>query len=200
MSVTLDVSRLSGWLNAVACCRELKGGHIQFGASCGPRSAGGRGPAAAQAALKRHLHGAHVRDAGRVEAQRLVERRRARKHAVHVRDAGRVEAQRLVERRPGPTLIGFVFRLIIFVSVSERVWGGGSASGMHGERTRLKAGERTENMLLMSVTLDVSKLSGWLNAPAFCPVARRACTGRCRLNAGGPRHARSAPQTCCSCP
>ena len=35
--------------------------------------------------------------------------------------------------------------------------------------------ERTENMLFMSVTLDVSKLSGWLNADARCRVERRAC-------------------------
>ena len=34
--------------------------------------------------------------------------------------------------------------------------------------------ERTWNMLLMSVTLDVSKLSGWLNADAPCRVERRA--------------------------
>ena len=27
MAVTLDVSKLSGWLNADACCREPKGGH-----------------------------------------------------------------------------------------------------------------------------------------------------------------------------
>eukprot|EP00964_Phaeocystis_antarctica_P048348 scaffold27991_cov54-Phaeocystis_antarctica.AAC.2 len=27
----------------------------------------------------------------------------------------------------------------------------------------------------MSVTLDVSKLSGWLNAGAYCRVERRAC-------------------------
>eukprot|EP00964_Phaeocystis_antarctica_P001988 scaffold1038_cov49-Phaeocystis_antarctica.AAC.2 len=44
-------------------------------------------------------HGVHVLDAGRVEAQRLVERRRGDEHVAHVRDAGRVEAQRLVERR-----------------------------------------------------------------------------------------------------
>ena len=31
----------------------------------------------------------------------------------------------------------------------------------HGE-------ERTENMLYMSVTSQVSKLSGWLNADAYC--------------------------------
>ena len=28
--------------------------------------------------------------------------------------------------------------------------------------------ERTENMVYMSVTLDVSQLSGWLNADAYC--------------------------------
>ena len=34
--------------------------------------------------------------------------------------------------------------------------------------------ERTSNMPYMSVTLDVSKLSGWLNADAPCRVERRA--------------------------
>ena len=34
--------------------------------------------------------------------------------------------------------------------------------------------ERTENINAMLVTLDVSKLSGWLNADAPCPVERRA--------------------------
>ena len=34
--------------------------------------------------------------------------------------------------------------------------------------------ERTANMPLMPVTLDVSKLSGWLNADAYCRVMRRA--------------------------
>ena len=34
--------------------------------------------------------------------------------------------------------------------------------------------ERTWNMVRMSVTLDVSKLSGWLNADAPCRVERRA--------------------------
>ena len=48
-------------------------------------------------------------------------------------------------------------------------------------RARLKAGgararaERTANMLPMVVTLDVSKLSGWLNTDAYCRVERRAC-------------------------
>ena len=53
----------------------------------------------------------------------------------------------------------------------ERAWGDGSARGVHevgptqgcGGRARA---ERTWNMLPMSVTLDVSKLSAWLNADA----------------------------------
>ena len=48
-------------------------------------------------------------------------------------------------------------------------------------RARLKAvgararAERTWNMPSMVVTLDVSKLSGWLKAHAPCRVERRAC-------------------------
>ena len=48
-------------------------------------------------------------------------------------------------------------------------------------RARLKAvggrarAERTRNMPYMVVTLDVSKLSGWLNADAVCRAERRAC-------------------------
>ena len=34
--------------------------------------------------------------------------------------------------------------------------------------------ERTENMEVMLVTLDVSRLSGWLNAVADCRVKREA--------------------------
>ena len=49
-------------------------------------------------------------------------------------------------------------------------------------RARLKAvwgararAERAPNISTMFVTLDVSKLSGWLNAFAVCRVERRAC-------------------------
>jgi hypothetical protein len=34
--------------------------------------------------------------------------------------------------------------------------------------------ERTLNMLFMSVTLEVSRLSGWLNADALCQDQREA--------------------------
>ena len=64
----------------------------------------------------------------------------------------------------------------------ERAWAGGSAraactargpgcEGLGGARA---CAERTKNMLRMSVTLDVSKLSGWLNADAYCRVESRA--------------------------
>ena len=49
------------------------------------------------------------------------------------------------------------------------------------ERARLKAGGartragRTQNICSMVVTLDVSKLSGWLNTHAYCRVEGRAC-------------------------
>ena len=41
-----------------------------------------------------------------------------------------------------------------------------------GARARV---ERAMNICSMSVTLDVSKLSAWLNANACCRVERRAC-------------------------
>ena len=46
MSVTLDVSKLSGWLNATACCRvEIKRGHTMQGEvrACRREVAGDRG-------------------------------------------------------------------------------------------------------------------------------------------------------------
>ena len=41
MSVTLEVSKLSGWLNAFAPCRGSKGGHIRCGVRYAGRQAGG---------------------------------------------------------------------------------------------------------------------------------------------------------------
>ena len=46
--------------------------------------------------------------------------------------------------------------------------------GPTGERVAWAGAERTENMYSMVVTLEVSKLSGWLNACAFCRVQREA--------------------------
>jgi len=99
--------------------------------------------------------------------------------------------------------------------------GDGLTQGLGAKGTR---GERTANMPLMSVTLEVSKLSGWLKADADCRVEGRACdaggerwepgSGRaCGVVAahkrharrwpdsrlGGQGHARSAPRTCRTC-
>ena len=49
---------------------------------------------------------------------------------------------------------------------------GGSDSRLWGARARA---ERTVNMPPMFLTLDVSKLSGWLNTVASYRVERRAC-------------------------
>ena len=156
---TLDVSKLSGWLNAVALCRverehakrgEVRAGRRQDGGAVAAQDAcrgrtrleiGRRGGGRAY-----HEHGVDGYDVGRVKAQRLVERRgtlssrkgsmrsgarcglgggwaverrrrkmragegptgdwaqgrrRAhRKHGAHGCDLGRVEAQRLIECR-----------------------------------------------------------------------------------------------------
>jgi len=154
-------------------------------------------------------------------------------HVAHVRDAGGVEAQRPVEgvrllpsRREGMRCGGERCE-----PGGGRAWGvvARHTRGMHGEQARLKAwgprarAERTQNMVFMLVTLEVSKLSGWLKALAYCRVEGRACDAgrgeRCEPEAGGPvglwwrhtrgmhgdrpdsrlggqGHARSAPRTC----
>ena len=93
MVMTLEVSKLSGWLNADASCRESKGGHavcMGRGMRVGRRGGGGRRRLKERAGQgltadyrgkalggAHPEHVAHVRDAGGVEAQRLVKRRRA---------------------------------------------------------------------------------------------------------------------------
>ena len=49
-------------------------------------------------------------------------------------------------------------------------WVGGASSNKAStvEAEGRARAERTRNMYFMSVTLDVSKLSGWLNARASC--------------------------------
>ena len=93
-----------------------------------------------------------------------------KEHGSKVCDARHVEAQRLVERRR------------VLPSVERRAYGAGARCGMGGGRgaTVQRAGkgptaqigstrhgvERTSNMLCVVVTLEVLKLSGWLNADA----------------------------------
>ena len=100
----------------------------------------------------------------------------------------------------------------------EGAAGDGGARSVQG-RARLQIGGRaraecTWNIQLMVMTLDVSKLSGWLNAAAPCRVERRAYdAGRGAGREGGSdsasgmhgegptegwgaEHARSARRTC----
>ena len=88
MSVTLDVSRLSGWLNAYAFCRvegkaweedNMRAGRLwRFGGGGGKQCAGEIQTEDEERVMRgAHLeHVLHICDTGRVEAQRLVERTR----------------------------------------------------------------------------------------------------------------------------
>ena len=112
-------------------------------------------------------------------------------HVVHISDLGRVEAERLVELvRLLPSRKAGVRCGKPYGPGGAGALSGGSASGVHGEG-RLKRlwglrarAERTLNMDCMFVTLDVSKLSGWLNADAICRVERRACDARGEVRPG----------------
>ena len=112
MSVTLEVSKPSGWLNANADCRESRGGHMVRG---------------------------EVRPGWREDAGD--------------RDAGSVQG-----------------RLDCRLGTEQAV-------------------ERTRNMPNMSVTLEVLKLSGWLNAHAPCrePKGGIRCGAGCGPTDGGRR-------------
>ena len=59
--------------------------------------------------------------------------------------------------------------------------------GPTGEWVAWAGAERTENMYCMSVTLEVSKVSGWLNAFVFCRVQRGAWDAGDVQSAGGRR-------------
>ena len=103
-------------------------------------------------------HAEHVRDAGGVEAQRLVERHRAlprQMQGQRAYDTGR-GARREAGRR-GP-------------EAAQAACTGSARLKAVGARA---CKERTQNMLIMFVTLDVSKFIGWLNAIACCRVQGR---------------------------
>ena len=117
-------------------------------------------------------------------------RRRAHsKHVGHVRDLGRVETQWLVERRRVLPSRKEDIRSGRHAGRELGGRGGGGGACIVQARARLgiegrARAERTANMRCMSMTPDVSKLSDWLNAAAYCRVERRAC------DAGGMRAGR----------
>ena len=89
-----------------------------------------------------------------------------------------------------------------------RVAGGEEAAVAQAARwegsTAVMAGraraERTANMDCMSATLDVSRLSGWLNALAYCQVGKEEGIrgGRAGLEVGG--RGAAAQAACCGGP
>ena len=58
------------------------------------------------------------------------------------------------------------------------VGGAGSNKAPTVEAEGRARAQRTPNMLFMSATLDVSRLSGWLNADALCRVTRESISRR----------------------
>ena len=130
--VTLEVSKLSGWLNADAPCRESNGGHMRCGARCGP-GGGRRRVTAVQAACR-----------GKIDCRS---------------GAGHGE-----ERTRNMSV------MVVTLDVSKLSgWSNADAE---------------ENMLRMFVTLDVSKFSGWSNANAPCRDERRGYAMRDEVRAG----------------
>ena len=148
-------------------------------------------------------------------------------HVAHVCDAGGVEAQQLVYRRVLPSAARRAYDARRHAG--REAAGRGAARAPHaacrrGPDWRSGGGasaERTFNMPLMSVTLEVSRLSGWLKYDAYCRVSQGGRTMRGGMRGGrregvgrrrrmqrageglnghrGVGHARSAQQTCCSC-
>ena len=102
-------------------------------------------------------------------------------HCVHGCDAGGVKTQRLVEsirKLPSPKGATDRGRRVWHAEVWHRGKGKSAAHaacfcvaqlGSGGRRRRRK---RTENIAYMVVTLEVSRLSGWLKASAACRVQR----------------------------
>ena len=125
-----------------------------------------------------------------------------REHAKHGVDAGGVEAQRLVEGRralpsrregmqcgEGEVRAGRREGLRCVVAARQEACTGKRPDSRLNWGPRARA-ERTRNMPPMDLTLEVSKLSSWLKADEDCRVEGRAHAMRGRRGAsreaGGP--------------
>ena len=219
ISVTLEVSQLSGWLKVVAYCmpRVASRAHgAGRAAGRGTREAGGggrsRGPGPGACTQRAGERAATADIGGKARGGAHV------KHVAHVRDAGGVPAQRLVEgRRELPRVAsrahgaGRAMRAGWREAARERgVHAMCRGEGNHhvtADVTRTRCGEeRTVNMWFMSVTREVSQLSGWLKANADCGGSQAGHTVRGGLRAPGEarraasnRGARSVQERGCNC-
>ena len=88
MLVTLEVSRLSGWLNADAFCQVERGAYEV-----------GVGPVTRRSVAERRRRKRHADEGPNWGLSEWHARGAHLKHEAHVCDFGRVETQRLVERR-----------------------------------------------------------------------------------------------------
>ena len=167
MAVTLEVSKLSGWLNADADCRESEGGHKVRGELRASRREGGGRPrrqAACKGGRDCRLGAGHGEERTRNICNMFVTPEVSKL-------SGWLNALAFCrESKGGHTVRGEVRpwrrRTTAVQAVCKRGLDCGSGAG-HREK-------RTTNMRLMVVTLEVSKLSGWLNAAASCRVQRNA--------------------------
>ena len=149
-------------------------------------------------------------------------------HVVHARDAGGVEAQRLVERLRGlPRVERRAYAWGEVSGAAGAAGGRGASSVQKRARLQIRAVPCPWNICFMLVTLEVSKLSGWLNADAPCRGIKGGhtvwdsgqgtgtlnmivivkCVRRTQRAGGGPtaevegtRLPWSAPGTCIACP
>eukprot|EP00964_Phaeocystis_antarctica_P053419 scaffold31350_cov49-Phaeocystis_antarctica.AAC.3 len=138
MVVTLEVSKLSGWSNADARCRESKGGHTMRRPG-GARAAGDGGARSVQGRARLQIGG---RPRGGAHEE----------HAVHVCDVGGVKTQRRVEVRR-------VLRCQGGEGGGRIAWGEAcSRSVRGGPRWRFDGSKLTLNIWLMFVTPEVSHL------------------------------------------
>eukprot|EP00964_Phaeocystis_antarctica_P119585 scaffold83304_cov53-Phaeocystis_antarctica.AAC.1 len=124
-------------------------------------------------------------------------------HEVHVRDAGRVEGQRLIERRRGlPSRKEGVRCGARRGPGGGRAWAGGSAQAActargpgcegWGAIGHARSARRT-----MRDEVWAGRGRAWAggSARAACTARGPGCEGW-----GAIGHARSAPRTCCACP
>ena len=85
-------------------------------------------------------------------------------NVAHVRDAGQIEAERLIEHTGGLPTVSQAWQT---VRGELRAAGGGRRLQIAG-RGGQGAGRLTQNMPYMFVTRDVSKVRGWLKPSACC--------------------------------
>eukprot|EP00964_Phaeocystis_antarctica_P094002 scaffold60773_cov44-Phaeocystis_antarctica.AAC.5 len=191
MLVTLEVSKLSGWLNADADCRESKGAHTGCGPRYTGREAGGRRVIAVHATCREGLD--------------------CRSGAGHGEERTPNMAPMFVTLEVSKLSGWLNTDASCMPRVERRAYGAGRGAGLEagdgrrqttaahatckgGLDCRLGAGhgeERTKNIVPMSVTPEVSKLSGWLNADAACRESEggHAVPGEVGGRARGGAHA-----------